>query len=111
MALKEIKKEDITNIKGDLNRIFFYLENGDLKVLDEIKEKWNFKDRESVIRFALAVMSQAKGQALFVMDEKNEKKGLKPSDNLLNIKQEIQEIESKEEDQGTEESKKSESPN
>lgn len=33
--------------------------NGDLKALNEIQEKWKFKDKTSLLKFAMAVLLKA----------------------------------------------------
>ncbi len=45
--------------EGDTSLTIEY-NNGDLAALREIKEKWNFKDLESVLRFGLAVLAETK---------------------------------------------------
>ncbi len=48
-----------TNIlenQSDKDKLVLELNNGDLKVLNEIIESWKFRDSPSAIRFALAVL-------------------------------------------------------
>ena len=83
MALKEIRKGENTN---DLNGILLNLNNGDLIALEETVKKWGFKDNESALRFALAVIAQSEGGLVYI-DSKDQKKiGLKPSQELLEEK-------------------------
>ena len=83
MALKEIRKGENTN---DLNSILLNLNNGDLIALEETVKKWGFKDNESALRFALAVIAQSEGGLVYI-DSKDQKKiGLKPSQELLEEK-------------------------
>ena len=62
MALKEIKKEEITD---DLKGILLNLDNGDLISVDAIKTKWKFKSRQDVLRYALAVIAQSDNPIVF----------------------------------------------
>ena len=62
------------------NGLDLEINNGDLKVLREIYEQWGFKDEESVLRFALAVLSKTRNQVLYYENEQGEKVGIQPSD-------------------------------
>lgn len=80
MSFKEIKKTDpdISQLEGAI----FNVDNGDLIALNKIKDQWNFKDKESVFRYALAVMVQAETHTLYI--EKNgSKNSLAPNESLL----------------------------
>lgn len=39
-------------------------DNGDLKALNEIQEKWKFKDKASLIKFAMAVLLKAENNKI-----------------------------------------------
>ncbi|MCK4592155.1 hypothetical protein KAT63_01800 [Candidatus Parcubacteria bacterium] len=80
MAINEIKKD--SKSIAELEGLLFNINNGDLSVLEKIKEKWKFKDKEGVFRFALAVMVQAENSTLYIQ-EKNEKKALIPGEGLI----------------------------
>lgn len=54
------------------------IENVDLEVLDLIVKKYNFKDRESALRFGLAVLFKGNGKPIGVDGDV-----LMPSDQLL----------------------------
>jgi hypothetical protein len=83
MSLKKIEKNQIGEIKDG---IILNIDNGDLEALKRIKENWNFRDESSVLRYALAVMSQAEDKILFVVNKDGEKSGLTPGEGLvLNI--------------------------
>lgn len=67
---------------GD-NQLALEINNGDLKALRDIYSEWGFKDEESVLRFALAVLSKTTNKTIYYVDEKGEKVGLQPSDSVL----------------------------
>ncbi len=60
------------------------INNGDLRVLREIVNKWRFKDKESALRFALAVLSLTEEGSL--CHEKKDGSVVKfvPTENMLN---------------------------
>jgi hypothetical protein len=67
--------------------------NGDLTAIKNIKEKWNFKDKESVLRFALAILTKATSSNNKVyIDENGKKTALVPGDALLNKEENISTI-------------------
>lgn len=56
--------------------------NGDLEALRSTAQRLGFRNEESMLRFALAVMAQSEGRIVYV--EKSDKKiGLQPSADLL----------------------------
>ena len=81
MAFKEVKIEDSETAKK-LPGILLNVDNGDLEALESIKDKWKFKDKESVLRYALAVMSQATDPILYI-EKEGIKTGLSPNPNLM----------------------------
>ncbi|MGH7202861.1 MAG: hypothetical protein ACREHC_00260 [Candidatus Levyibacteriota bacterium] len=74
--VKTTETEQELNLKVD---------NGDLAAIKDIKGKWNFKDKESVLRFALAILAKATSSNKKVyIDENDKKTALVPGDALLN---------------------------
>lgn len=57
--------------------------NGDLKALNEIIETWDFKDKESALRFAIAVMKITKPGRLFQEENNGTKSALLPTEILM----------------------------
>jgi hypothetical protein len=57
------------------------ISNGDLKALNEIVEKWGFKDVESALRFGVAVMTLSEDSKLYY-DNKGEKVMVRPTELL-----------------------------
>lgn len=47
MAVKSKKEGD---------KLFLEIDNGELKKLDEVMEKWAFKDYQSLIQFAISIL-------------------------------------------------------
>ena len=80
MALRKVTKEQVS--EEDLKGLLFNLDNGDLTAIQEVVKKWKFKDEESALRFALAVMRQSKDNILFIESEEG-KIGLTPKEDLL----------------------------
>lgn len=76
---------------SEKERILLEINNGDLEALGTIREKWAFKDEESVLRFALAVLIQAEDNAVSVKTKDGKSTSLRPSDNLLEAKKETSE--------------------
>ena len=72
-----INEKNITPATGDLA-----FDNGDFIALNEAVRQWNFKDRSSALKFAIAALLKAENKRLFI-----EKNGihiqLTPGDNLL----------------------------
>jgi hypothetical protein len=59
------------------------LDNGDYRILNEIVEKWKFKDRESALRYALALLDLSERGNLFKKDKDRNDISLEPSDQLI----------------------------
>ncbi len=57
--------------------------NGDLKTLKAIKEKWSFKDEESLLKFALAILTKGDSKNLY-LSVNGEKVNITPAEALLN---------------------------
>jgi hypothetical protein len=83
MSLKEIKKDEISK---DLKGILLNLDNGDLISVDAIKTKWKFKNREDVLRYALAVIAQSENPVVYI-SKGGEKIPLAPNKSLLEEEQ------------------------
>jgi hypothetical protein len=62
------------------NELDLVVNNGDLRALRAIREAWGFKDEESVLRFALAVLSKTNQHVLYYQNEQGEKVGVQPAD-------------------------------
>lgn len=58
------------------------INNGDLVALNEIVEGWNLKDKESALRFALAVLKVSSPGSLF-NEKEGQKKNLIPGNILI----------------------------
>lgn len=63
------------------------INNGDLNALNELVKKWGFKDKESALRFAIAVLFVNKPGTL--LQEQDDKKitALMPTDTLTSAKE------------------------
>lgn len=80
MALKEVQKTDAG--LATLDGILLNLNNGDLAAVDAAIIKLGFKNRESLLRYALAVIAQTDTPMLYV-NKGGEKVALAPSTDLL----------------------------
>lgn len=58
------------------------INNGDLNALNKIHDEWDFKDIESALRYAVAVLSIAKDKKLFYERDDGEKVIIEPADSL-----------------------------
>lgn len=76
-----ITKIDITPTPTE-PELHLKFNNGDLKALEEVKKKWKFIDVDHLLRFAIAVMSKAEKNKVYI-DEGGNKVGYSPADNLL----------------------------
>ena len=70
----------ISRTRSEPDAVDMTITNGDLQALRQIYESWGFKDEESVLRYALAVMTKAENQVLYYVNADGEKIGLQPSD-------------------------------
>ena len=75
VGLKQAK----TDGKESLTVIF---DNGDLKALEMIEEKWNFKNKESFFRYAMAIFLSTEDKQLWVKAD-GQSKAIMPVDDLL----------------------------
>ena len=58
------------------------INNGDLKALKEIVSKWRFKDKDSALRFAVAILSITDNGKLY-QEKDGSKVPLEPVETLL----------------------------
>lgn len=65
------------------NSLTLTFDNGDYAVLNTIKEQWQFKDDESLLRFALAILYKAGEHSVSVKDDDGSEVTLKPTENML----------------------------
>ena len=73
----------IDKVQETADKLSIDINNGDLKALAEIKEKWKFKDKESALRFALAVLTLSGNGNLSIRKADGTSKLLQPGDELL----------------------------
>jgi hypothetical protein len=76
MAIKKIS-DDIAQGAIDVQ-----INNGDLQALTKITDEWDFKDIESALRYAVAVLSIAKDRKLFYETDEGDKRVIEPADSL-----------------------------
>lgn len=74
MAVKIVEEKD--------KKLTLEIDNGDKEKLDGVLKKWNFKDHQSFMRFAVSALLLNKGNTLWINDESG-KKEIKPSDELI----------------------------
>ena len=55
MAIKKFENKNAVE-QSDFDGVLLGLSNGDLNALSEVVSKWNFKDEENFIKFAIALM-------------------------------------------------------
>ncbi len=79
MAIKKIT----TEVPSSDGSIVLNFDNGDYEVLNTIKQQWNFKDEESLLRFALTILYKAGEQSVSIKDESGSEVTLKPTENML----------------------------
>lgn len=68
--------------RQELDEMMLKINNGDLVALKEIQQKWRFKNIESILRFAIAVLVQAEKQRVFI-DTQGKPTALEPTETLL----------------------------
>ena len=73
----------LANIGNNVGNFTF--NNGDLKALQEIQEKWRFKDKSSLIKFAMAVLLRADDNKIKISVSGSETE-VEPKADLLNPK-------------------------
>jgi len=57
--------------------------NGDFEALQSVVKKLGFKDEESVLRFALAVLTKSATRSLSIVDKDGNRVSLSPATDLL----------------------------
>ncbi len=75
MSLKIIKDD------SDNGTLTIELNNGDYKALNDIVEKWKFKDRENALRFGMAVLAVTERGTL-CKEEASGNRKLIPTDDI-----------------------------
>lgn len=73
----------ILKTKEDSDGLQLLVNNGDFRALSQIQENWGFKDRESVLRFAIAALTLTEDGYLYAEQKDGSKRILKPADDLL----------------------------
>ena len=79
MAVKVTEKSE--------SKITLEIDNGDKEKLEKVLEKWNFKDHQSLFRFAISILYLTEDNTLWI-NEKGEPNKIQPSDDLINLKTE-----------------------
>jgi len=74
----------ISNIQNE--KLILELDNGDKKIFLEMLQKWNFKDEESLVRFALSVLKLSKDCAMTINTAEEGEIKIKPADNFVKNK-------------------------
>ena len=84
-----VKKDISIPVEGGqpIKKIELTIDNGDLQALNQIIEKYNFKDDEAALRFALYVLLRSENNTVSV-EEGGKKVNLVPSEKLIKPKQE-----------------------
>jgi hypothetical protein len=65
------------------NELVLAVNNGDLDALRDAMKRFGFKDEESVLRYALAVLSKSATRSLSIIDQDGVRVNLNPSTELL----------------------------
>lgn len=63
-------------------KIALEVDNGDLQAINEVMQKYNFKDEEAMIRFILFVLLKSEKNVVYI-DEGDKKVALTPAQHLL----------------------------
>lgn len=87
MALEKVSQTNPD--PSALPSILLKVSNGDLKALQDVKDKWGFKDEASALRFALAVIAQSEEHLVYIATKDGGKVPLTPGDNYLEKKEPI----------------------
>ena len=72
-----------TNSASPERELPLLFNNGDLTALKSAVERLGFKDEESLLRYALAVLSKSATRTLTVIDQDGKSIALNPSETLL----------------------------
>lgn len=74
----------IKRLEGTPDKFSIEINNGDFQALNEIEKDWQFKDKESALRFAIAVLKVTKPGKLYQEGTDGSKKSIIPTENLIN---------------------------
>ena len=80
-------REEVRKLPENEDRpvLILELDNGDRKIFESVKKDWNFKDEESLVRFAIAILSKSSDKKTIAYpDDSGELQVAKPQDSLLN---------------------------
>lgn len=69
MAINEGALQKMTDGDDSLTITF---DNGDLKALDDIQRKWRFKDKASLLKFAMAILLKSENNKIIIAVENGE---------------------------------------
>jgi hypothetical protein len=75
-------KRSATPVSSD-NELNLTINNGDFEVLRDAMRRFGFRDEESVLRYALAVLSRSATRSLSIIDQDGVRVNLNPSADLL----------------------------
>ena len=81
MAIQRFENKGAVNSSA-FEGFFIGLNNGDRVALEQVMQKWNFRDEESFIRFAIALMVKAEGNRIWIQIN-GLQTILTPNENLL----------------------------
>ena len=81
MAIKKFKNKTEVS-KSDFEGIFIGLNNGDNKAVETIIKAWNFKDIESFLKFAIAIMIKTKDSKRIIIGRDDHLTTVLPDDDL-----------------------------
>lgn len=65
------------------NELILAVNNGDLDALRDAMNRFGFKDEESVLRYALAVLTKSATRSLAIIDQNGVRVNLNPAADLL----------------------------
>jgi hypothetical protein len=68
--------------KNEENKLILDIDNGDLVKLNEVLEKWSFKDYQSLLRFSISLLLLNEENYITIKLD-GEKKDLIPSKDLI----------------------------
>jgi hypothetical protein len=71
---------------SDGTKLTLELDNGDKNALQQILERWNFKDEQSLLRFAMSAMITTSENAITITKKDGELQKIAPVDEFLNNK-------------------------
>ena len=70
------------------DQITLVINNGDLQAINDVISKYNFKDEESLLRFALVALLRSESNGIYI-DENENKVFLQPSEKLLSPREQV----------------------